>query len=541
MRFGEIVDSTTAASVQVSWLHAALDPVSEAGKRAAQTIAPYKPGEERAAQANAQRIVELAQTIAGEHVDAMRDALRTAPDPVEAIARAGMGGVLTDANLLELMRFLDAMTRIDTLLDAANATMRFVNEESRAVARVLEHGRAGKFGFYLADGFDAALTAARSTAESAQAEFEGLRGRFAQRIARELGREEIAGSEFIVMRDSAMRLPPGVRVVREAPTYFLCELDFDDTALEAMRKRDASAEAVAAAEEAVRTRLSGVVRDRSKALEDLLCAAGEFDVLLARIRFTQEHACVVPEIPSEQSLSFELAHFLPLESELQADGRPYEPISIDLDDIAVLTGPNMGGKSVALRTCGLIALLTAFGIPVPASAARCSLFVRIAWLGIGAAEEADGLLSSFAREVVRLKELLAEGGSRTLMLVDEFARTTTPAEGKALLVALVRGLKRRGRLAFVATHLERIAEASGARHFAVRGLRSVPTAVPNADLHEVLTSLCQAMDYAIVPVDGATGAQGDAIALAHLLGLDDDVVAEAGMVLGTEGVSAWNP
>ncbi len=137
----------------------------------------------------------------------------------------------------------------------------------------------------------------------------------------------------------------------------------------------------------------------------------------------------------------------------------------------------MGGKTVALRTCGFIALLVAFGIPVPAASAQCGLFDDIAWLGIGAHEEPGGLLSSFAREVVRLQELLSRPAARMLVLVDEFARTTTPHEGKALLVAMLRGFRRRERLAFCATHLAGVAIEAGVRHFAVRGIREVPQTV----------------------------------------------------------------
>jgi DNA mismatch repair ATPase MutS len=119
------------------------------------------------------------------------------------------------------------------------------------------------------------------------------------------------------------------------------------------------------------------------------------------------------------------------------------------------------------------------------------------------------------------------------LLIDEFARTTTPHEGKALLVALIRSLRRRGRLAFIATHLAGIAPEAQARHFAVRGLRNVPKGAPAGDLQAALASLADSMDYAIVESGDGTG-QADAVALAHLLGLDEDIVAEAANVLGGE-------
>lgn len=526
MKFSVLLDATTASGLDVAWLNAQLEPLSEPGRRAYDAFAPLRPGQEREAADRANGVADLAARISPEEVAAMRDALRGMPDPLPAISRAAMGDSLDDANLLELLRFLDVAHRL-------RAHVRIAADIAH-LAQELERGRAGKFGFYLAETFDAALAPARAQAERTQAEFDAARGRLAQRVARELGREEISGGEFIVMRDAAGSLPQGVRVVREAPTYLLCELELDDAALEALRKRDDAAARVAAAEEAVRARLSGEVRERAQELESLVHAVGEFDLRLAQVRFTQQYDCVPAHVGGDARVRFTDGRYLPLQAELESQGRRYEPISIDLSDAAVLTGPNMGGKSVALRTCGFIALLAAFGIPVPAKSAQCAIFDEIAWLGIGAREEPGGLLSSFAREVVRLNELLARPAAHALLLVDEFARTTTPHEGKALLVALIRSLRRRGKLAFVATHFGGIAAQARARHFAVRGLRNVPKAAPAGDLAAALASLADSMDYAVVEVPEGAALQADAVALARLLGLEGDIVAEAAHLLEGE-------
>lgn len=529
MKFAAVLDATTARALDVAWLNAQLEPLSEPGRRAYAQFAPLRPGEERQAQERSAAIADLAARIDPAEVDAMRDALRTTPDPLSAISRAAMGDTLEDTNLLELLRFLEVAQRLHAFVP--------VSDDARRIAQLLERGRSGKFGFYLSSKFDSALEQVRADAQRAQAEFDAMRGRLAQRVAQQLGREEISGGEFIVMREDAAALPRDVRVVREAPTYLLCELDLDEAALEALRKRDAAADCVAAAEESVRARVSQEVRDCSRALEALVEAAGEFDLRLAQVRFTQQHGCVPARMVSKSRVRFSNARYLPLQYELETQGRRYESISIDLSGASVLTGPNMGGKSVALRTCGFVALLAAFGIPVPAESAECAVFDEIAWLGIGAQEELGGLLSSFAREVVRLNELLSRSAKQALLLIDEFARTTTPHEGKALLVALIRGLRRRERLAFITTHLSGIAADAQARHFAVRGLRDVPKAAPAGDLQTALASLADSMDYAVVEVRDGGILQADAVALAHLLGLDDDIVAEAAHMLEGEAKS----
>jgi hypothetical protein len=520
VKFARIVDAVTASALDTAWLYHALEPASAFGRRAFEGLEPYRPGEEAIACARAAHIARLAQEHTAERLDAMREAMRTSPDPLPAIARASMGETLDDANLLELLRFLDAAKRVETV-PFGDALAR--------VLRTLEPGRAGKFGFYLSDDLSAALAKAREHADRAQAAYDAARGRLAQRAGALLGRDDVGSGEFIVMRDAAAVLPKDVRIVREAPTYFLCELELDDDALAALARRDEAAQALAQAEQRERERLSAQVRAALPELEALLSAMSAADVDIAQGRFVQTYACTPAEMTQTPHVRFRQASYLPLAAQLAAQGRRYEPIDVDLSETAAITGPNMGGKSAALRTAGFVALLAAFGIPVPAQSASCALFDDISWIGTGAAEETGGLLSSYASEVVRLTELLARPAQHQLILLDEFARTTTPHEGGALLVAVLRALKRRGRLAFAATHLERVAEHAGVAHYAVRGLRELPAAAGvHRDLLAALDLLAQKMDYAVVPVDGDYyHKQSDALALAQLLGLDEDIVADA--------------
>jgi DNA mismatch repair protein MutS2 len=256
-------------------------------------------------------------------------------------------------------------------------------------------------------------------------------------------------------------------------------------------------------------------------------AVGEIDVLIAAARFTQQHRCTVAEATRENFVAFAGGRFLPLAAELEAVGRAFAPIDVALHDVAVLTGPNMGGKSVCLRTCGFIALCAAFGLPVPAERARVGLFDEITWLGIGSDDEIGGLLSSFAREIVRLREILGRDARRLFVLVDEFARTTTPHEGKALLVATLERLREREACGMAATHLGGVADEAAARHFAVRGLRNIPQRPESGDLQAALAALGASMDYTIAEVTDGETSRADAIALASLLGLDDALIARA--------------
>jgi DNA mismatch repair ATPase MutS len=126
-----------------------------------------------------------------------------------------------------------------------------------------------------------------------------------------------------------------------------------------------------------------------------------------------------------------------------------------------------------------------------------------------------------------LQEILARSAPRLLIFVDEFARTTTPHEGKALVVALTERLRQSNACALVATHLQGVAAAAGVAHFAVRGLKGIRTPPAARNPHEALEALAASMDYTIANVSDDELPDAGAIALAELLGLDSEFVKAA--------------
>ncbi|MDQ6826235.1 MAG: hypothetical protein M3Z14_03435, partial [Candidatus Eremiobacteraeota bacterium] len=301
----------------------------------------------------------------------------------------------------------------------------------------------------------------------------------------------------------------------------------DNIAVAALEQRDAAAQEVGAAEHMVRSQLCANLRVHSGTLRDAAKMLGEIDVFLAKVQFAKENAGCVPRFSDTTLIEFTQARFLPLVTQLQSQNRKYIPISLRVQGVALLSGPNMGGKSVALRTCGFLTLCASLGLPVPAARAKLVLFKEIVWIGVGIDEGPAGLLSAFAKEVVRLSELLVAKREPGLILIDEFARTTNPREGRALLLALIQTLRGRNVCALVATHLPGIAEKAGVPHFAVRGLHALPQELSPRNLDEALALLATSMDYSISEVAQDAVGRADAIALAQILGLDQELVAAA--------------
>ncbi len=302
------------------------------------------------------------------------------------------------------------------------------------------------------------------------------------------------------------------------------------------RERDAALARLAEEEETARRALAERVAREADAVLAATRALGALDRRLARVAFAQRWGGCVPAFAADR-VAFDDATFPPLADALAARGHRYTPLSLDLRGAAVLTGPNMGGKSAALATAGFLCACAALGVPPPARTAAFPVLGAIVWIGGEGPQDRARLLSSYAAEVVRAREALAAASARTLILVDEFARTTGPREGRALLVALIEALAARGTFAFVATHFDGVAEAAAVPHLRIAGLRERRLGAIDAnDLDAALDAINAAMDYRVVAADERT-ADSDALELAALLGLDDDIVARARALHDADGRS----
>jgi len=519
----------TAVAIGADWLLAAIAPAGAFGRAARGRERAFRRGDEAAARTALAAVGRVAAEIAAPRLAELRSAIARAPDITSTLVRAQSGATLGDVDFFEIARFIDALDEVARRTAHAVFAAKSVPPADPLLREALARGRSAARTFYLADALAPELGFARGEAARAQAVYDVTRGRATARIAQALGRETLGDDTFTVMRDALPApLPAGLRIVREAPSYVLCNVACDVETLAALAARDAAADEVARAEQRVRERLSGDVARAAPSLAAACDALGDLDALVARAAFAERHRCVVPEIAGDATVAFTDGRYLPLAELLAARARPYTPLTFELAGSAVVTGPNMGGKTAALRTLGFVVACTAVGVPVPAASARVPLVDEVAWLGIGAGGGEETLLSSFGREVVGLHAFLDRAAPRGLALIDEFARTTSPREGRALLVALLERLRALGGLALVATHLVGVAEAAGAAHYATRGLGPLPPhgGVP-LTLDAALARIEGVMDYRLVRSDERAIASSDALALAGALGLDPALIARA--------------
>lgn len=185
-----------------------------------------------------------------------------------------------------------------------------------------------------------------------------------------------------------------------------------------------------------------------------LVVAADFDALTARARFGIEIKAVPAAIAPPHHLELIGArHPLLL---LKMNYEAVVPLSVTLDQgrrTVIITGPNAGGKTVALKTVGLLAMMHAHGLPVPAdSKTQIPLFTSV-YADIGDKQSIEQDLSTFSSHLREIGQILDHANHRTLVLVDEIGSATDPAEGSALAQVILGALTRRGTTTFATTHM----------------------------------------------------------------------------------------
>jgi DNA mismatch repair protein MutS2 len=259
-------------------------------------------------------------------------------------------------------------------------------------------------------------------------------------------------------------------------------------------------------------------------LQSAAATIAELDSVFARARFARDFDAAVPEFSSADELHLEDARHPVLEDKLKRENRTIVPMSLSLggeERVLVISGPNTGGKTVALKTVGLAGLAAQAGIPVAAQRAILPIFDRVL-VDIGDEQSIAADLSTFSAHMLNLKSMLDAATRQSLVLVDEMGTGTAPEEGAALAVALLDKFRAKGCFVLATTHHDRL------KTYAATAPGVVNAAVEFDDVN--LRPTYRLM----VGVPG--GSSG--IAVAERLGVAKDVIERARALLTPESREA---
>ena len=266
--------------------------------------------------------------------------------------------------------------------------------------------------------------------------------------------------------------------------------------------------------------------------DDLLADAdtvGRLDFLIQKARFAVRYGGVRPEITDGELDLVDMVN-PELCDLLQDKGRSFVPVSIRLDRGAtVITGANMGGKSVAMKTVALNVLLLQAGFLVCAKSAKMPLFHSVKMLFDDLQSIQSGL-SGFGSEIVQFQKALEEvEEGYSLFLLDEFARGTNPDEGAVIVQAVTRYLNKVNAISLLTTHYDKVAENAGA-HYQIIGLRDVDPEQIRRELavtgDDGIQVIARHMNYGLYRVEGRSDCPRDALNICRMLSLQPEILSE---------------
>ena len=281
-------------------------------------------------------------------------------------------------------------------------------------------------------------------------------------------------------------------------------------------------------EEKILRSLTDQVRHRLGELTGNLDTLAELDAIAAKVRFARDYGAREPMLQPTGGLDFrEARHPLLLAREKVDPQAPKTvPTKIRLTPekrFLVISGANAGGKTVALKTLGLLTLMVQSGLPIPvAEGSEFAPFHQV-FADIGDTQDLHQNLSTFSAHLKRALAMLAELSGRALVLLDELGTATDPTEGGALALALLQAFYRRGAFGAATTHLPVL------KNFAQRqqGFENVAVV-----FDEKTRRPTYRLSY------GAVGSS-NALTIARELGLDPEILAEAEGYLDAEELKGW--
>ncbi|MDD6255776.1 MAG: endonuclease MutS2 [Eubacteriales bacterium] len=241
------------------------------------------------------------------------------------------------------------------------------------------------------------------------------------------------------------------------------------------------------------------------------------DVIFAKARMSIEMNCTAAEISEDGVLDIRQGRHPLIDPEKVVPlditaGRTYRTL--------IITGPNTGGKTVALKTAGLLMLMNQSGMHVPAAPGTVLPVMESIYADIGDEQSIEQSLSTFSAHMKNIVEITENADENTFVLLDELGAGTDPAEGAALAMSVLEFLRKKGSMIFATTHYSELKKYA----LSTEG-------VENASMEFDIERLCPTYRM-IIGIPG----KSNAFEIARRLGIDEDIIADAGARLASADI-----
>ncbi len=287
----------------------------------------------------------------------------------------------------------------------------------------------------------------------------------------------------------------------------------------------------------IRIHLSQRVRDFYDEIQKNIQILAELDFSIGKILLGDEINGTEPRIVKGPYIKIREGRHCLVEQRLRKEGKPFTPISVTLEKgVTLITGANMGGKTITLKLIALITAMAQLGLYVPATEVTIGP-VSFIYFSSGDEQSQEMGLSTFGGEIYHLKKITDEKKENGLVLIDELARGTNPKEGYAISRGVIEYFKSLEGISVVTTHFDGLSRIKGLRHLQVAGLRRVDRDKLKKELEngeQGIGVLEKYMDYRLEERDPREEVPKEAIMIARLMGLREDILIRAEELLEDE-------
>ncbi len=386
------------------------------------------------------------------------------PDPDPWLARLIVpGSILVTGELLD----------VASLMDTAHAVRQTFKEDAAKYPRLSERAAALVDFRHLSTAIRRAILPNGEISDDASLQLKRIRENMEEargKIHKSLGkilhaRGQSTGEDYVTLRNDRFVIPVRAADRRTVPGVVHSASATGQTVfVEPLEAIDLNNRLVQLGEDElveiarILEELTERVRLERGSLEAAAARVAHLDSIFARARFAREFDCAMPKFTQGNLLRLHTVRNPVLEATLKPQGRKAVAMSLDLggdETIMVISGPNTGGKTVALKSVGLAALSAQSAIPVAAERAEMPIFDCVL-ADIGDEQSIAADLSTFSAHMLNLKSMLEVATERSLILVDEMGTGTAPEEGAALAVALLEEFRTRHALTIATTHHDRL-------------------------------------------------------------------------------------
>ena len=276
---------------------------------------------------------------------------------------------------------------------------------------------------------------------------------------------------------------------------------------------------------AILTAFSQELRPSLPALLQAYDFLGEIDFIRAKAEISISFNAIKPILENRPVIDWGAAYHPLLERSLRKHGRKMSPLDIQLDGdrrILLISGPNAGGKSVCLKTAGLLQYMLQCGMPVPVhERSRAGVFKSL-FIDIGDEQSIEDDLSTYSSHLLNMKLTLKNCDSSSLILIDEFGSGTEPLIGAAIAEALLKRFNDRGAYGIITTHYQNL------KHFA----DSTAGVVNGAMLYD------RGEMRPLFQLQIGNPGSSFAVEIARKIGLPEEVIQDASQIVGSDYIQS---